>query len=710
MTDRAATKRRVAASTATGFRGDIQGLRAIAVLIVIAGHAGLPLLPGGFVGVDVFFVISGFLISDLLYREIDRSQRISLADFYARRARRILPAATFVSVVTVVASAALISLVDARDVVIDAVWATFFAANVRFASVGTDYFAQEQIPSPLQHYWSLAVEEQFYLAWPLLLLLCVWLAHRRTTSVRRTAAWVLLGVGVVSFGYGLWLTHTSPAAAYFSTPARAWELAIGALAALVAHRVARSLTARARGLLAAGGLLAILMACLRYDEGTAFPGAAALLPVLGSAAVLVAGAGRHAREPLPLRALAVAPLRRIGDWSFSLYLWHWPLLVVPWLRTGERLSWPGATAAIAATFVLAALTYRFVETPFRSSARVPRPRALALYPVSIVLVGAVAFGALQYGDSRAADGPAITIAGSGLLDTRAEVSKDPTVALVQASVQAARNGQEIPGDLRPDLTTLRDDRADPGECDYRFDRNLGKVCARGETDAERTLVVLGDSHGLMWVPAFERIAEHAGWRTYYFVKPNCTAADAVVSEPDDYFTPWATCTDFREWSIEQVADLRPDLVVVSTTAPGAIHHDDGTILGPRAPGHEAAVQQAFADLLARLTPLSERVVLLGDVPRSDQEPGPCLTTGSADLGSCLFTPLAPRLGETEAAAAGAKEVGVEVVDPTPWLCWEGRCAVVVGDYLSYRDRDHLSTDYAAELGDDLGRALGIWSD
>src|SRR4051794_9792346 len=224
-------------TVASHFRRDIQGLRAVAVLTVIASHAGIPHLDGGYVGVDVFFVVSGFLISSLLFREVDRSGRLSLAGFWARRARRILPAATVVTVGTLVASMLWLSLVDARQTVYDAGWATVFAANIHFAARGVDYFAQGETLSPLQHYWSLSVEEQFYLAWPLLLLAAVLLVRRRGgrhTDAGRLpvgAVAVLLAAGVLaSFGWSVVHTADDPVAAYFSTLARAWELGIGALA------------------------------------------------------------------------------------------------------------------------------------------------------------------------------------------------------------------------------------------------------------------------------------------------------------------------------------------------------------------------------------------------------------------------------------------------------------------------------------------------
>ncbi len=208
------------------FRADVQGLRAIAVLTVIAGHAGVPVLPGGFVGVDVFFVISGFLISQLLFREVERTGNLSIRDFYARRARRILPAATLVTIATVVASLIWLSVVDALEVVTDAVWVTVFAANFRFAAVGTDYFAQEEGPSPLQHYWSLSIEEQFYLVWPALiaLLLGVSLWRRSGEGASRSSSAsskrLLAGVGAVAAASLAWsVIHTAadPVASYFST-------------------------------------------------------------------------------------------------------------------------------------------------------------------------------------------------------------------------------------------------------------------------------------------------------------------------------------------------------------------------------------------------------------------------------------------------------------------------------------------------------------
>ncbi|CAN5452909.1 acyltransferase family protein [soil metagenome] len=703
----------------TGFRGDIQGLRAVAVLTVVAGHAGVSFLPGGYVGVDVFFVISGFLISQVLFAEVQRSGGLSLRDFYARRARRILPAATLVLAVTVIASVAWVSVVDALRVVTDALWATFFAANLRFAAVGTDYFAQEQGPSPLQHYWSLAVEEQFYLVWPLLIVGCLWLARRRRTDgveplPTRLLLAVLVGLGALSLAYGVLLTDRNPVDAYFSTPARAWELAVGAILAVVAPQVAARLNATARGFLAAVGLIAIAIACLAYDDGTAFPGFAALLPVLGSGAALLAGAGGHAREPWPIRALATGPLRVIGDWSYSLYLWHWPLLVIPRLALDRPLTTTESVAAVAGAFLLAGATFHFVETPLRSARRLPRPRALALYPASVATIALVCALGNAYGQHQVAGGgEAITVANSGILDEPSiTLSKNPTVALVQASVEAARQGHAIPGDLRPGLLALEGDVPSVGECDYVID-TVRTLCPGGVGDTgpdAKTIVVLGNSHGRMWIPAFEQIALRGGYTTYYLVKSNCTAADLLVGDLDRDNDPWQACSDFRDWALDQIAELRPDLTVISTSGPNAIiYTDDGRRLRQVDPDRPAVVQQGFVDTFDKILPVTSRLVLLRDIPKADHDPGPCLTQGDADLGTCLFTPIKTQELDSQASVDAAIQADVEHIDPTKWVCWQKQCPVVIGDVLPYRDRGHLSAEYAGDLADDLGRRLGLWN-
>src|SRR6187551_545959 len=291
-------------------RADIQGLRAVAVLLVALNHAGIPFLKGGYVGVDVFFVLSGFLITGILLSQAQRAGRVSLTEFYVRRARRILPAAVLTLVATSIAAHQLLNFVRARTVVEDSIWASLFAANIHFAGQGSNYFAQGQPPSPILHFWSLSVEEQFYLVWPTVLSLVLFgaLFGRRLRSRRPAlgrALIVIAGAGIASLAWSIHSTHASPTTAYFSTPARAWELALGAglaLAAMTAHRI----PARLQVVMGWAGLGAVACAAVLFSDGTAFPGYAALLPAVGAA--LVIGAGIE-REPGRLEVGRILSLR-----------------------------------------------------------------------------------------------------------------------------------------------------------------------------------------------------------------------------------------------------------------------------------------------------------------------------------------------------------------------------------------------------------------
>ena len=317
-------------SAQTEFRPDIEGLRAVAVLAVVLFHADVPGVGGGFVGVDVFFVISGFLITGLLWREVSTTGTVRLRRFYGARARRLLPASATVGVVTMIGSAVLLPLLQARA-------SSMTASPARCMSATTGSFCKHRLlradlpPSPFQHYWSLGVEEQFYLVWPALIIGTAWLirrARRRTkadaaTSSKRPYLVVLALVAAVSFALSLVITYVVPAVAFFSLPTRAWQLAVGGLVALTAGQW-RRLPALAAAIVGWAGLAVILLACTRLSATTLYPGTAALLPVLGAA--LVIGAGCAAPSQGCGRVLALSPMRAIGRISYSWYLWHWPVL------------------------------------------------------------------------------------------------------------------------------------------------------------------------------------------------------------------------------------------------------------------------------------------------------------------------------------------------------------------------------------------------
>jgi peptidoglycan/LPS O-acetylase OafA/YrhL len=357
------------------FRADIEGLRAVAVLLVIFNHLGFRGFRGGFIGVDVFFVISGYLITSLLAAEYEARRAagpsrgsVSILGFYLRRARRILPAALAVTVAIVVGARLLLNSLRVEQVQHDALWATLFGSNVNFIRQASNYFeAGFATSSPFRHYWSLAVEEQFYFVWPTLFLLIVG-RHGLRIGGRRLGWRARLGAGLMAIGIGSFVwsvldTGTSPASAYFSTFTRAWELALGALIGVATTR-ATAISSRQALAAAWAGMAFLIAGCIVIDARSAFPGYVALLPTLGAALVIVAGLTETA--PLPNKILAVAPTRFVGRISYSLYLWHWPFLVFAaalYPHTSAKLS--TRIEILALTFAVSTLSYYLIERPFR---------------------------------------------------------------------------------------------------------------------------------------------------------------------------------------------------------------------------------------------------------------------------------------------------------------------------------------------------------
>jgi peptidoglycan/LPS O-acetylase OafA/YrhL len=380
-------------SAQAGFRQDIEGLRAIAVLAVVLFHAGVPGIGGGYTGVDVFFVISGFLITGLLWREVSTAGTVRLRRFYGARARRLLPASATVGVVTAIASAILLPPLQARTVLGDGIASALYVGNYRFVLQGVDYMAPYMPASPFQHYWSLGVEEQFYLVWPALMIGTAWLVRRvrrrATTAVMASATpylVVLTVVAIMSFALSLAATRVVPSVAFFSLPTRAWQLAVGGLVALTVMQW-RRLAVLPAAIVGWAGLALILLGCTLLSTTTPYPGTAALLPVLGTA--LVIGAGCAAPALGCGRVLGLAPMRAVGRVSYSWYLWHWPVLLLAPPLLGHSLGLAGRLAAAFVSGGLAVLTLHFIENPLRFAAWVRRSGARSLALGGVATAAAV---------------------------------------------------------------------------------------------------------------------------------------------------------------------------------------------------------------------------------------------------------------------------------------------------------------------------------
>ena len=542
--------------------------------------------PGGYVGVDVFFVLSGFLITGIIVRELMGTGRLSLSGFYARRARRLLPAAALVLVVTMFVSAIVLPPLRVPAVAGDTISAALYVSNIRFAVQATDYLGAELAPSPVLHFWSLSVEEQFYLFWPTLLAIAAgatFLRGRPDAGIRRLAI-VLAAVLVGSLGLSIWLTDANQPWAFFSLPTRAWELALGGLLALPG--AARWVPARVAAPAGWIGLALIVVAGVALDTSVAFPGIAALVPTVGAALVIAAGLaatavrGAVAAMP-PARLLALAPLRFLGLISYSLYLWHWPILVLPEAAAGEALPWPVRLALVGLAIVAATATQRWVEDPIRHGRFIglKTRRSLALAgALSVVVVAMTASLGFAAGAMRSG-GPAVggDISQVALPpDPTPTSSRRPSARSRRLAVRgrarpppardaaAARRG---PGARRP-RPVARDRRRRParhlrGRLPPGHRRaSTPATASSASRRADVTVVLFGDSHAAQWFPALERLATDRGWRLVSMTKSGCTTADLNVWNGIVKRT-YDECNRWREAALGRIAAERPELVVVS---------------------------------------------------------------------------------------------------------------------------------------------------
>ena len=698
-----------------GFRTDIQGLRAISVGAVLLYHAGLPFVPGGFIGVDVFFVISGFLITRLLLNSLEiraglsdsRSAsvgphetpfaRLDFTGFYARRARRILPAATTVTVLTVIAALIVVPPLRLESILRDALFAALYVPNLHFAAEGTDYLAGSE-PSPFQHFWSLGVEEQFYFVWPLLLVALVALARRRsgphrgaapgahppsTASDPRVRLLALVSaVTAISFIGCLAVTEVSTPWAFFGTPFRAWELTLGAMVACVA-------TLRVRipvPVSVAGGwlgLAAIVAAALLFTTDTPYPGAPTLLPVLGAAALLWFGTQEPHRFGVG-RLLSIRPLQFVGLISYSLYLVHWPLIVLTQEAVGAANLLPlWATVCLAAAAIpLAWLLHRLVERPIlarklrdrRHGRRTVAATAVLTLGLAGALVGGtVAVGAVPLHSGRSAES--------------APLALDPIATSF------------VPENLQPSLAAAT---ADTGAiyqngCQQNIVRAAVIICEYGAADADFTISLFGDSHAGRWFSALDVIATERGVRLVTFTKSRCRSeeSDVLWTRTDE-----PSCAVWRADAVAELTANPPDLIVL-TNHIGPMPGRDQQIL-------EGRWRDVTAQSIARLPPASA-VVIIADTPQFAASPVDCLS-GNLDSAQNCATPRADALNAavTSAQKAAAADAGAGFVDLGNYLCGPTSCPAIIGDTLVYSDDHHLTASISEKLARPLDEALDAW--
>lgn len=638
---------------------------------------------GGYVGVDVFFVISGFLITSQLVREQARTGRVSLVGFYKRRIRRIAPASLLTLAVTVIATLVVVGPSRMREVATDAVWAAVSLANWHFAVIGTDYSHADGPVSPLQHFWSLAVEEQFYVVWPLVIIVlgAVFVRSRRALVVGLS---VIL---IASLAWSVVQTDSSPTVAYFSTLTRGWELAVGALTALLAHRMT-SIPRWARRVLGGSGLVGIAAAALLFSSATPFPSGWAALPVLSTALVIVSGTGYDEPSAIPL--LGFKPLQYIGDISFSLYLWHYPITILAahvFIVGGRRYP----VAVLVGTALVSIASYHLVEQPIRRSAWLATSRpGERRRRLPSMLSGALVTAAVVASAVVVAVPPHAAQADQGALASLA-TSSDPGRTL-DSQIASAVDATSWPR-LTPTLDGAADD-ASPSmfdtACFNPADMTDGTQCTYGSPAASHLAVVVGDSIAMSWVPGVRR-ALGSGWRVHAVGMSNCPfiAADIIYSKPDQA----ERCNSKRAAEMKQIVALHPDIVVMSDLEKGvqrladqpegqqAVHDEWIT-------ARSAAIRQVqkTAGKVFVFTP--NPVGLDDDVCSAGGQPPSNCVGGVSELWQI----------KADADKKAAAATGATFVDTSNWFCTPtDRCPAFVHGVLERWDIGHMTQTYSRFL-------------
>ncbi|MFD6448780.1 acyltransferase family protein [Promicromonospora sp. NPDC060204] len=704
----------------TALRADIQALRAVAVLAVVLFHLWPNRLTGGYVGVDVFFVISGFLITSHIVRDVDAG-RFSVTEFWSRRILRLLPASLLVLAVTAAGVWALAPVQHWEQWFREIAASGLYAENWVLAADAVDYLAAENVPSPVQHYWSLSAEEQFYLVWPLLIALCLLVGRRLRPAVRagsgtvtpgtvtpgtgaghesraldragRRASWrpvvagTLVVVVVASLVTSVVWTGADQAYAYFITPTRAWEFGAGALLAFVPAHTGRWSTAAAWAGLALIGVSAVL-----FTGATPFPGAWAAVPVLGTVLVIWA----QASDRFTSRLAELPPVQFLGDVSYAVYLWHWPLVVLVPYATGHDLRTLDKVAILAVTLLLAWGTRLWVEKPVLAHRHRFRPRVTF---VTAAVVGAAVVGVALLGVHAARE------------HVRTELAQAEQATTAECFGAAARpphgepcTNPDLVGTAVPAPEAVGDDTPEPytegpDKCPGTNREDPEPVaCERGDRGSDVRIALVGDSHAAHYSSALVEAAETRGWSLDIYIKAGCPFSD-VMRVQDEVLT--AACVEWVDRAQQVLVDGGYDLVVTSQLS-------GVDWVPPAGTTPEAFAEDGLATLWAGLADQGLPVVAVADVPKPDPTVIDCLTDPDVDLATDCRTPRAEATGPFDPQRGAVKQLGrsdVTLLDLTDVYCDTRECFPVVGGVTVYRDDNHLSDTFARTLGPYVANAI-----
>ncbi|WP_338011653.1 acyltransferase family protein [Streptomonospora alba] len=655
------------ASRAAGnrYRPEIQGLRAVAVVLVAAYHIWFGRVSGG---VDVFLLLTGFLITGSLVRGLERDGTVGFPAFLARLVRRLVPAAAVV-LAAVLAAAPFLLPGSQLQATADQVFASaLYFENWHLALNAVDYMAQNSAASPLQHFWSLSIQGQAYLLWPPLVAAAALVAARLGVGVRRALPVALASVFAGSLAYSVYITAADQPWAYFDTGARLWEPALGGLLALLPPALA--LSGRVRAVLGWIGLSALVLCGALMDVSTLFPGYIALWPTLAAALVILGGGSD--RSWGADRLLSWGPVTRLGDLAYALYLWHWPVLVFYLQVTGREVAGPlGGCLVLALSVLLAAATKALVQDGMVRLQRAPRGRLWSLSAAAAALVPVVAASSVwsvqlahesreRLQRAEAASGQA-RYPGAAVLDDPRVAETTPRAPVLPA-----------PADAKADQNLAYQDG-----CHASLEETEAVVCEYGPESAEHTVALVGASRSAHWFAALWEAAQANGWRVVSLTKSGCQFS---TDPPTRDGEPFPECVQWRAGAMTELDRLRPDVVLTSSTR--------ATHAGER-------VQPGFLERWRQLDAMGVDVIGIRDVPRIDFEGAECVEAngrdGCASPESWSHAATDPAQGRSDVPA------NVELIDLTEYVCPDGRCPAVIGNVLVYWDHSHLTATYSRTL-------------
>jgi peptidoglycan/LPS O-acetylase OafA/YrhL len=631
------------------FRSDIEGLRAVAILLIVGYHAGIPGFSGGFIGVDVFFVISGYLITRQLLRNSIAAGAVPFSDFWARRIRRLVPGLALMVAVTLLVSLAIVNPFDMLVTAKQGGAAALYVSNIVFAQDTQNYFGSNPNKSPFLHTWSLGVEEQFYLLWPFFMWGLLLLFRRRQALTRHGALVLFTGVFAASFALNVVWTNQGSAWAFFSLPTRAWEFAAGGfLGSLAIRRPVNTFIPKATGLL---GLALLIGANELFNSNTTFPGVNALVPVAGTALLILAGTGSgELKASLLSRALSVRWMQWTGRLSYSWYLWHWPFIVLTVLALNSD-SVPIRTCAALASLGAAYLAFRYVEGPIRFAKRITRS---AYWTFAL--------------------GLAITLGVLGVASAAWLFSSARTPTSFNSELAAA--GSYVP------------------RCHFQTAPGGAQYCFGGDLDAETTLALAGDSHAGSWFDLFSHLASSQRVRVVLLDNPGCPFIPIEVHRLPNGAFDTAQCVAVRNSGSALLLSLKPKAIVLTQNSAqylGLIVNGNGNV--PSQTEQVALWRDAFQSFIRDETKTGVRVGVILDNPTLPQSPAECVSQTSSIAGCepSRTVALGPDrlLGNAELNVLNHHN-NVPYVSPDSVLCTANGCPIALNGKLLYFDSNHLT--------------------